>query len=694
MSDSGSAVSGFRLGWFALGGWFLLTVMSPGLGQEKAEADLPDIDIEIKSLEKFFESDKENQMMRAYLRRRVAVALDERRERVEALETPEQIAAYQERLRRFFRDTIDLDSFARGPLKAEVTGKLDRDGYVVEKVIFESLPGFSVTGNLYLPEGEGPFPGILHPCGHSPNGKAYEAYQRANILLARNGFAVLCFDPIGQGERLQLIDPKTGKKLPGGSGEHMVLGVAPVLLGRSLASYMIWDGMRGIDYLQSRAEIDPGRIGCMGNSGGGNLTSFLMALDDRIQAAAPGCFMTTTRLKNESPGPGDPEQNLFAQTREGLDHPDFAILRAPKPTLILSATHDYVPIEGTWDAFRQAKRIYTKLGYPERIDLVEAAEKHGFSQRLREGAVRFFSRWLKGGSVEVFEPEEVVTETDEDLFATPQGQVLAMEGERSLFEINRERMDEWKRERIGRGLATKSHPEIRTALRERLRIAPTDKAAEVLPVVGGVALFDSGSSAQGVWSTEPGIHVPFMRFAPLADGTPGSASRLPFNLVCADVGFDSESLGLVLDEADKDREAGERNLVFVNLRDSGLSKTKNWRFYGADAWIAYLLGDSYLAMRTEDLIAVARVLNAESEEGRPIHLHAHEEFVPVALHAAALEPGLFESVTLHGGIQSWEEIIDSRNPVPQWHNVVHGALRHYDLPDLIDLIGADKVRFK
>ena len=132
----------------------------------------------------------------------------------------------------------------------------------------------------------------------------------------------------------------------------------------------------------------------------------------------------------------------------------------------------------------------------------------------------------------------------------------------------------------------------------------------------------------------------------------------------------------------------------INLRDSGLSKTKNWRFYGADSWIAYLLGNSYLAMRTWDLIAVARALKAESDGQRAIHLHAHDEFVPVALHAAALEPELFESVTLHGGIRSWEEVIDSRDPIPQLHNVVHGALRHYDLLDLVDLIGEEKVIWK
>ncbi|MCB1092935.1 MAG: hypothetical protein KDL87_15465, partial [Verrucomicrobiae bacterium] len=136
-----------------------------------------------------------------------------------------------------------------------------------------------------------------------------------------------------------------------------------------------------------------------------------------------------------------------------------------------------------------------------------------------------------------------------------------------------------------------------------------------------------------------------------------------------------------------------RDVMVINLRDSGFTKTKNWRFYGADAWIAYMLGDGYLAMRSRDLISVAKSLKATGDSPA-IHLHAAGEFVPAALHAAALEPDLFEGVTLHGGLRSWETLMNSRNPIPEWHNAVHGVLKFYDLPDLVELIGPDKVRFE
>jgi len=284
-------------------------------------------DADYRVLSADFNADEENQMMRAYQRKQVHAALDARLMELDAaFATPEAIAAYQQKRSEFLESSFGPVP-KRTPLNAEVTKTIDRDGYTIENVLLESLPGFHVTGNVYRPKGAGPFPGILLPCGHSANGKAYSSYQKASILFAQHDFVVLCFDPVGQGERRQLIGdrPHTIRQP---RGEHNAIGVAPILLGRTLASMMVWDGMRGIDYLCSRADVDPQRIGCTGISGGGNLTSYLMAFDQRIVAAAPGCFMTTHRRKNETPGPGDAEQNLFAQIRNGFDHPDFILTRA------------------------------------------------------------------------------------------------------------------------------------------------------------------------------------------------------------------------------------------------------------------------------------------------------------------------------------------------------------------------------
>ena len=599
-----------------------------------------------------FNSDKTQQMMRAYQRKKAHAALDSRLEELEAaLESPDTFAAYRQK-RREYLETVFGPLPERTPLNARITKRVEREGYTIEHVLFESLPGFFVTANLYRPAGDGPFPGILLPCGHSANGKAYSSYQKASILLARHGFVVLCFDPIGQGERRQLIgdEPHPILKPP---GEHNHLGVAPILLGRSLAAMMVWDGMRGIDYLCSRPDVDAGRIGCTGNSGGGNLTSYLMAFDDRIAAAAPGCFMTTHRRKNESPGPGDAEQNLYGQIRDGFDHPDFILARAPKPTLVLSATHDYVPIEGAWEAYRQAKRTYTVLGYPERVEMLETNAKHGFSRRMREGATRFFARWLQDRHLEVFEDDEVPTLTDADLQVTPDGQVNWLPTARSLFDLFVE---------SEQGFASARPAVTPGAVRKVTGIRPL--AALPDPEV---SIIDEGKSpSRLLLKPEPGIALPALYW-------PGG-SKQPIVFAPGD------GMHSVIAEARQKHREGHPLLV-VEVRDTGETATPNWRFLGADFFIGHMLGRSWVAMRAEDLLVAARWLRSSTEDPSVL-LEASGESSVAALHAAFLEPGLISRVTTEGGLRSWKGLMTERDAHQHIHQAVFGALKSYDLPDL------------
>ncbi len=611
-----------------------------------------------------FAAEPSQQMMRAFLRGHVHAALDGRLQELKsALASREAIAAYQEQRRKFLRWTLG-EMPEPCPLNARVTGTINEGGFTIEKVLLESQPGFHVTANVYRPGGKGPFPAILHPVGHAENGKAYGDYQRANRLLAQNGFIVLCFDPIGQGERKQII-AADGNPAQRASGEHQQLGVAPILLGRSLASYMVWDAIRAIDYLCSRSDVDSQRIGCTGNSGGGNLTSYLMAYDQRIAAAAPGCFMTTHRRKNESPGPGDAEQNLFAQIRDGFDHPDFILARAPKPTLILAASDDFVPIQGTWQAFRQAKRVYTKLGYPERIELIEAGAKHGFSRSLREGAVRFFARWLQGRQIEVFEPAEVPIRSDAELQVTPDGQVRKLPRERSIFEL----YVDYARQLAGRRpkLTHKIVREV-TGIRP-LEALPNPRVEEIrgsLPQPTEVATAQSTMIRGLIFHPEPGIVLPALHW-PQGDAQPV--------LITPPAGINS-----AIQEAEQFNAEGHPVLI-VEVRDSGETKTRNWRFFGADYYIAYMLGRSFLAMRTEDMLGCADWLRKQ-HSGDSVRLISAGEFGPAAWHAAALQPNLISTVDTKGSLNSWRELMRSSRAHSQLHNAVHGVLRYYDLPDL------------
>ncbi len=266
-------------------------------------------------------------MMKAWLKRRTDAAFERWAKNYAGLTMPEAVAVYQARLRAEFLEAIG-GLPERTPLKARVTGRLARDGYSVEKVIFESRPDFFVTAALFLPDSsrhQPPYPGVLIPCGHSENGKAYASYQTMGASLALAGMAALVFDPIDQGERFQLLDA-TGKPVLGGVTGHTMVGVGAMLLGRSVAQFEIWDGMRALDYLLSRPEVDPARVGVTGNSGGGTQASYLMALDERIKVAAPSCYLTGFKaLLADDRAPGRGAEYLRpARLRDGPRrlHPD------------------------------------------------------------------------------------------------------------------------------------------------------------------------------------------------------------------------------------------------------------------------------------------------------------------------------------------------------------------------------------
>lgn len=620
-----------------------------------------------------------SEMLHAYLMTRVRQSLDRRDAAHETLKTPVQIKAYQSRMRQFFFDQVG-ELPPRTPLHARVVGQLKQDGYRVEKILFESQPHFFVTALLYLPDCKPPYPGVLVPCGHSANGKARDLYQRAPILIAKNGMAALCYDPIDQGERHQLLD-ESGKPVISSSTQgHNMTGVGATLLGRNTASYRIWDGMRAIDYLASRPEVDPNRIGCTGISGGGTMTSYLMALDDRVQAAAPGCYLTSLQRLLETIGPQDAEQNIFGQITYGMDHADYILMRAPKPTLMMTATADYFDISGAWHTFRQAKRWYTRLGFAERMDIIEADGGHGFPAAMRVAATRWMRRWLLQMDDAITEPELPVQD-DKALQCTPRGEVLLLDGARSVYDLNVELENKLAAER--KRIWQAADPA--EALDEVRRITHIRRLAQ-LPKPGseksGTQKHDGYHVDSLVLRPEPGIWIPALAFVP--DRPSGQAYLyLHEGGKQADAGPDSPIEKLV-------RQGG--TVLALDVRGIGATASNGKHSYGRylppewrECTIAYLLGTSLLAMRAEDILSSARWLadGALGRKPKAVHLISIGQTGPAALHAAALEPNLFASVTLRRCLVSWSNVVRTplaKNPYP---NVVHGALQTYDLPDLV-----------
>jgi cephalosporin-C deacetylase-like acetyl esterase len=324
------------------------------------------------------------------------------------------------------------------PLRTRFLGVEERDGYRYEKIIYESLPGFYVPANVYLPaKGQGPFPAILMPVGHSPEGK--EGERTTAIGLARKGFVVLKYDPIGQGERLQYYDPdlRTSKVGPT-TQEHSHANGHAVLIGENVARYRVWDGIRGIDYLLTRKDVDSQRIGVTGCSGGGTLTTYIAALDTRVQAAAPACYITSWEQLLDRLGPQDGEQSFAHFLTEGLDIADYIELFAPKPYLIASTINDFFPLEGARQAYQEARGFYRLLGAEDSLGWFIGPGPHGVPRESREAIYGFFQKYLNQGKGD---PREEVAVLDplEKILCTETGQVSDSLGGETVFSLNRKR---------------------------------------------------------------------------------------------------------------------------------------------------------------------------------------------------------------------------------------------------------------
>ena len=663
-------------------------------------------------------TDEPGKQLQGLLMREFYRHLDRRLEAYDAIGSRADCVRWQEERREFFLKQIG-GLPQRTPLNPRVVGELQGEGYRIEKILFESRPGHRVTANLYLPESKGPWPAVLIPCGHSHNGKASRWYQRMSILLAHHGMVALCYDPIGQGERYQSLDfeqehdsfPSVSYHLPTPhprvrflcTTEHTLIGIGSMLLGSNTAQFRIWDGMRAIDYLQSRADIIADRIGCTGNSGGGTLTAYLMALDDRITAAAPGCYLTTFRRLIETRGPQDAEQNIFGQIAFGMDQPDYLMMRAPKPTLILASTRDATfDIGGAWELFRQAKRFYNRLGYPERVDLSEPDVPHGMYPQHREAAARWMHRWLLGSEKEIREfdwselPDPISDEelrelgpdvwSQEDLYCTPEGQVLLMDGEKSAFEINAaiEREFRPSRKAAWEKLDVAGRREL---VRQTIGVRDPDDIETGVRSVGDIVRKGYRIEKLIQAGNEVHISLPGLLFIP--DKVTNSAVLF----------LHGESMKAEALPGGQCEQLVKQGHVVLAAELSGIGETENhepnWGrgHFGPDLqeiYLAYLMGRSFVGMRTVDVFRWSDYLSAlggGEQESNPIQLIATGEAAIPALHAAALEPARFESIRLTGMIRSWADLVAASESKNQLVNAVHGALRHYDLPDLVELAG-------
>ena len=370
--------------------------------------------------------------------------------RWEDLKTPEEVCAWQSELRARMVDAVG--GFPeRTPLNPSVRGTVRRDGYRVEKVVFASRPNHHVTANMFVPEDprfEPPYPAILVACGHSDAGKELCNYQRACVQCVKAGFATLIYDPIDQGEREQL--PGAGKRSVAG---HVNLGLRAHLVGWSTAQFRIWDGIRAIDYLESRPDVDASRIGMIGQSGGGTLTAYVTALDARVKASCPSCYLCSMRTLAEDWGPQDCEQVLQGQLSRGLNHLSLVLMAWPRPMRITLAEEDAFPFRGALSTYASAKIFHNRFGTGPKVDFMSAPGPHAWFESTRQGSVEWMKRWLRGDR-DVMSKEALAALDDGFSFdkvdcalsgkgaasVLPGGGVADIPGERSAYDFLRDEL--------------------------------------------------------------------------------------------------------------------------------------------------------------------------------------------------------------------------------------------------------------
>ena len=582
---------------------------------------------------------------------------------------------------------------ARTPLNAAVTGKLTRPTHRIEKVIFESRPGFPVTANLYLPSKTSqPVPGVVGTCGHSSNGKAEPAYQAFAQGLARLGDACLLYDHIGQGERLQYVDKNGQPRLRPGTREHLYAGNQQFLVGEFFGSWRAWDGVRALDYLLTRKEVDSTHLGVTGNSGGGTMTTWLCGLERRWTMAAPSCFVTTFRNNLENELPADTEQCPPRALALGLDHEDFLAAMAPKPTMILAKERDFFDVRGSEAAFERLQKLYRLLGAEEKSGLFVGPTTHGFSKENREAMYAWFHR--STGINHSPQEAEPIIEKDEDLQCTPTGQVATLPGARTVFGFTSEISSKWRTTRKPiDGMA------LTKAVREVLKLpAPSSRTPEyrIWRHLGSRGYPAPHAIAYGV-ETERNIQAIVYRLTQERWQSRPPRTKQPATLYVAHLSSDQE---LREEPLIKETIRAHQNHAFYTCDVRGIGESLPGTCspgsfhspYGSDYFYAIhslMLDRPYLGQKTLDVL---RVLDWLTSIGHSeVHLIGKGWGSLAATFAALLAPSV-RQVTLKHPLTAYSDIAESEYYRWPLATLLPGVLSQFDLPDCYRNLAAKQLR--
>ncbi len=556
----------------------------------------------------------------------------------------------------------------RTPLRARVTGKIDRDKYALEKILFESRPNFLVSANLYLPRNSsGPRPAVLNVIGHSPAGKGTEKVQRRAIAQARKGFVALVVDCIGQGER-QVEDYAHVHSPPGNA--HQVVGTQAFVAGTHVFNFMVWDAIRAVDYLVSRPEVDPTRIACTGCSGGGMMTTYILAFESRIAVAVPACNPCTWSHRVHANLSTDHEQVFFGAFASGIDpRGDQLFCNVPRPLLINATSDDKLnPPSGVWDLSTWLYKAYSAHGEPHKFQTTMVKAPHGYNQEQREVAYAWMLKWA-GGDASDFREEDFAVEKETDTWCTAEGNVYSQPGSRSPHDLVIEYIETHRPRRE----MTKS--QLRMSVKKVLGLK--DSVQKPKAEVGVTRLTAGLKRTPVIMKPENGIVLPAVWIEPREEHSGG-----PVIIYLNDKGK-----SILVEEKAVLRGLLERGcrIFAVDLRGQGETspdmKEKFWDF---------LAGRPIFGQRVDDIRTVVQYLSRSDTDGKGIYVWAKGISAIYAALAATLEDDV-EGMVLEEPLLSFEQVVTTEVPAYRHEIILPGVLEQFDLPWVYKALSPMKV---
>ncbi|MEP6595515.1 MAG: alpha/beta hydrolase family protein [Ginsengibacter sp.] len=584
-------------------------------------------------------------------------------------------------------------------LNPEVTGVVQKEGYRIEKIIYEPVPGFYEAGCLYIPDKiNGKAPAILNVIGHDQISFREQYYQVIISNLVKKGMIVFAIDPPGQGEHVQYYDTKLNFSSIGYSViEHCYFGNQCFLSGVSPAKHFIWEGMRAIDYLLTRKEVDPERIGLTGFSGGGTITSYIAAFDDRVKVSIPCSWSTASRRQLQTKGVQDAETIFIHGLAKGITFEDLLEVRSPKPTLMTFVSRDeYLALQGARDAFREAKKIYTAFGKEDNLQIIEDDSKHSLTPKIRLAMYAFFQKYfnIPGDYTE----EKTDLASAKDLTVTSTGQLATYKGGKMIFDLNKT-----ESEKLIKNLE-QSRKNIVNHL-NKVKIKAKKISGYVNPTRAKEGAFINGRYHRDGYTVEldairgesQAYAIPILLFKPDDNLKHPAIIYLHSKGKVTDAQAGGEIEKLV-----------KKGYIVAAVDVLGFGETKNIAGRGlTDGYTAVLIGRSMVGIQAGDIVRVVNYLKGQSDvDPLKIGAVAYNENCLALIHAAAFDSSI-NNILLIGSPISYQSIAmnkfykigltkhgegDTDHPYEvdfSWG--IASVLTAYDLPDLLGCIAPRKI---